>query len=86
MHETGLVGDLLARAEAESGGDVRTIESLRIRIGALSGLTADGLRATTGRVAVARWGFMPELEIEQSDDPTDPNAMGVVLVALRMEV
>jgi hypothetical protein len=31
------------------------------------------------------WGYSPDLHIEESHDPTDPNAQGVVLVSVRLE-
>ncbi len=85
MHETGIVTDLLGRAESEAGGDPTVIAALKFRIGALSGISPESLRQHADRIALERWGYSPELHIEESHDPTDPNAQGVVLVSLRLE-
>jgi Zn finger protein HypA/HybF involved in hydrogenase expression len=85
MHETAIVTDLLERAEAEAGGDPVVIAALKFRIGALSGISRESLRQHADRIALARWGYRPELDIEESHDPTDPNAQGIVLVWLRLK-
>jgi Zn finger protein HypA/HybF involved in hydrogenase expression len=85
MHETAIVSDLLARAEAEVPGDSAIIATLKFQIGALSGVTPRSLRQTADRLAFRRWGYIPELDIEESHDPTDSNALGVVLVSVRLE-
>lgn len=85
MHETAIVTDLLGRAEAEASGDPSVIAGLTFRIGALSGFTSDSFRECADRIAFGKWGYTPELEVEESDDPTDPNALGVVLVSVRLE-
>jgi Zn finger protein HypA/HybF involved in hydrogenase expression len=85
MHETAIVTDLLGRAEAEARGDPTVIAALKFRIGALSGIRPESLRHCTDRVAFGMWGYSPELHIEESHDPTDPNAQGVVLVSVRLE-
>ena len=85
MHETAIVSDLLARAEAEATGNPTVITALKFRIGALSGIRPESLRQHAAQLAVERWGRSPELEIDESHDPTDPNALGVVLVSVRMQ-
>lgn len=85
MHETAIVTDLLARAEAEAPSDSTAIAALKFRIGALSGISPESLRQHADRIAVARWGYGPEIDIEESHDPTDPNAQGVALVSVRLE-
>jgi Zn finger protein HypA/HybF involved in hydrogenase expression len=82
MHESRLVADLIAQAEAEAAGAPRDITRLRLRIGAMAPATPAALHHGVGDLAMARWGTRPELEIEQSEDPTDPAALGVVLVAI----
>jgi Zn finger protein HypA/HybF involved in hydrogenase expression len=82
MHETALIRDLLNRAEAVVGGDGSAITRLRLRIGALSGVTPGHLRDTAQREARERWGHEPAVDIEQSDDPSDLAALGVVLVSV----
>jgi Zn finger protein HypA/HybF involved in hydrogenase expression len=85
MHETAIVSDLLGRAEAESAGDPTVIAALKFRIGALSGVTPESLRQHVDRLAFGRWGHKPKIEVEESYDPTDPNALGVLLVSVRLE-
>lgn len=84
MHESRLVADLVAKAEAESTGSPGKIKRLNFRIGALCGVPADALRHGVAAQAAARWGHQPEITIDESDDPVDPNALGVVLVSIQM--
>jgi len=87
MHETAIVTDLLGRAEAEAEarGDPTVITALKLRIGALSGISSESLRQHADRIALGMWGYSPELDIEESQDPTEANAQGVVLVSVRLE-
>jgi Zn finger protein HypA/HybF involved in hydrogenase expression len=84
MHETGIVRDLLARAEAEEPN--RRIEAMRLRVGALSGFTAESLGSAVDRMARHRWGYAPRVSIEMAGDlemsDDGPGALGVVLVSL----
>ena len=80
MHESRLVADLVAQAEAQAPGAPQEITRLELRIGAMAAATPAALRHGVGDLVMARWGTQPELEIEQSDDLADPSALGVVLV------
>ena len=82
MHESGMVRDLLGRAESAASGDVGSITGLRMRVGALSGVTPEGLRQCVDLLAPMLWGFAPELEIVESSDPADPQALGIVLESI----
>jgi len=82
MHESTVLRDLMARVEEEAGGAPDTIETLRFRVGAMSGIGPETLREGARHYALERWGHMPVVEVEESDDPTDPNALGVLLVSI----
>jgi len=84
VHESRLVADLIAQAEAQAPGAPQDISRLSLRVGAMAPATPAALRHGVGDLAMARWGTRPDLEIEQSEDPADPAAMGVVLVAIRV--
>jgi Zn finger protein HypA/HybF involved in hydrogenase expression len=81
VHESGVVADMMRRVEqaAKEAGQVRR---LRFRIGALSGVTPDGLRHGVDHYAETSWGYVPEVVVERSADPTDPDALGVLLVSI----
>ena len=85
MHESRLVADLVAQAEAQAPGAPQAITKMRLRIGAMAPATPAALRHGVGDLAMARWGTRPDLEIEQSEDPADPAAMGVVLVSIGVD-
>lgn len=84
MHESRLVSDLVAKAEAESSGSPDAITRMSLRIGALCGIPADALRYGLQERAAARWGHRPEIAIDESTDPVDPDALGIVLVSIQM--
>ena len=81
MHESGVVADLMRRVEQESHG-AGQIRRLRFRVGALAGVSPDALRHGVDHYAEERWGYLPEVVVEQSGDPTDPDALGVLLVSI----
>jgi len=80
MHEMGLVRDLLRRAEAAADG--KAVSGLRLRVGALAGVDPGYLREYIDRETTTRWGHSPKVEIVTAEDPTDPDALGVVLVSV----
>ena len=83
MHESRIVADLMRRVEEESRRAGR-VSSLRLRVGALAGVTPDALRHGVDHYAVDRWGYSPEVVVEQSVDPTDPDALGVRLISVKV--
>ncbi|HLF61619.1 MAG TPA: hypothetical protein VI980_10620 [Acidimicrobiia bacterium] len=85
MHERGIVPDLMGRVEEEVDGAQAPVTSLRFRVGALSGIHPESLREDAVRYALEKWGYSPNVEVEQSVDPTDPNALGVLLVSIGLE-
>ena len=83
MHERGIADDLVTRAEQAASGD--TVATLRFRIGALAGLTRDGLGAAVADTALNRWGYVPQIVIELGEDIADDQATGVVLTAVTVD-
>jgi len=84
MHESRLVADLMAAADRHLA-DPSRITGLTFQIGALSVVTPDALRHGVTESARARWGSEPDITIHQSPDPSATNALGVMLVSLRVE-
>ena len=87
MHERALMTDLMRKieAEAEAAGGGR-VTMVRVRLGALSHFTVEHFRehfedASRGTVAEGA-----EIEAEIRTDPTEPEAQGVVLESLDVEV
>ena len=85
MHESGIVRDLMNRVEKEIDGAQDQVASLRFRVGALSGIRPESLREGARHYALEEWGYAPEVEVEQSADPTDSSALGVLLVSIGLE-
>ncbi|HEY4606663.1 MAG TPA: hypothetical protein VIH55_03365 [Acidimicrobiia bacterium] len=84
MHESAIVADLIRRVEVETGDDPAPIRRLRFRIGALSGVSPEALDHGLSQRALERWGYVPSLAIELGGHPADPDALGVVLVAIEL--
>lgn len=84
MHESRLVADLVTKAESEASGSPEKINRLTFRIGALCGVPAESLRHGVAEQAAARWGHRPAITIDESTNPIDPNALGIVLVSIQM--
>jgi hypothetical protein len=79
VHETGLIRDLMRRAELELGEGQQRVKALHFEIGALSGAGASWVERAALHYADEKWGYEPEVVVEQGHDPTDPNAHGVTL-------
>jgi hypothetical protein len=86
MHERGVTLALIRRAEEEVGatGEER-ITTLLFRIGALSDVDPVWLERDLAEHSARRWGYVPEMTFEQSDDAGDANALGVTLVSIGVE-
>lgn len=80
MHETGLLGDVMRRAEAAAGG--RRVTGLRLQVGALSGLRAEAVEQAARHYAETEWPFCPEVVVEESVDLQEAGAMSVRLVSI----
>jgi len=85
VHESGVVRELMNRVEEEVAGAPDQIARLRFRVGALSGIGPEHLKEGARQYALERWGYSPEVEVEESGDPTDPNSLGVLLVSIGLE-
>ncbi|HEU4916051.1 MAG TPA: hypothetical protein VFV13_05755 [Acidimicrobiia bacterium] len=84
MHETGLMRELMRRAELEVGEGRQRVKSLHFEIGALSGVGSEWVERAALHYAREWWGYTPEVLVEQAHDPTDPHALGVTLRSVRL--
>lgn len=82
MHESGVIRRLLDEAAQRVGGPIEQLEMLRFEIGAIAPVTVAGLRHGVTDAALQRWGFSPRIEIAEGEDPGDPAAQSVKLVAI----
>lgn len=82
MHEHGVIRDLMARVQREAGAG--SVSRIRFRVGALSGVTPDSLRRGAIHFAEDAWDHIPEIDVEESDDPLDPHALSVLLVSISL--
>jgi hypothetical protein len=71
--------DLMRRAELELGEGWQRVKSLHFEIGALSGAGSGWVEQAAVHYAHEKWGYEPEVVVEQGHDPTDPHAHGVTL-------
>lgn len=80
MHETGLLGDVMRRAEQAAGG--LPVTGLRLQVGALSGLHPEVVRQAARHYAESEWPAMPEVVVDESDDLQESGAQTVRLVSI----
>jgi hydrogenase nickel incorporation protein HypA/HybF len=87
VHERKLMDDLMGKIESEAreAGATR-VTAVRVRLGALSHFTEAHFRehfedASRGTVAEGA-----EVEAELRTDPTEPEAQGVVLKSIEVEL
>lgn len=85
MHENGIVRNLMKRVEQEAGGSLDRVEALSFRVGVMSGIRAEVLREAVHRYTVEHWSHNPRIEVDRTEDATEPGAMGVRLVSVRLE-
>ncbi len=87
MHEKHLTEDLVreleAIAAAEGGGRVTRIQ---VRLGALSHFTPDHFREHFDDAAVGTTAEGAAVDAELSTDPTAPDAQGVLLESVEVEL
>jgi hypothetical protein len=74
----------MRRVEQESK-DAGRVRGVTVRVGALAGFSAEFLRHGIDHYAGERWGYHPEVVVERSTDPTEPDAQGVVLVSIKLD-
>jgi hydrogenase nickel incorporation protein HypA/HybF len=86
MHEEALLRDLrrkLAELSRKEGGV--PIRRVRLWVGALAHTTPDGLRGRWSEVVRGTPAEGAELEIDVSEDPSDPAAQGIRLVEVGVD-
>ena len=83
MHEEALFRQLRAALErvARSAAP-RKVELARVRLGALSHLSAATLQEAWPRLVADGPAAGAQLEVDVADDPTDPRADAIVLVSV----
>lgn len=87
MHERKLMDDLMQKiaSEAESAGAQR-VTKVRVRLGALSHFTEAHFREHFVDAARGTVAENAEVDAELRTDPTEPEAQGVVLEAIEVEL
>lgn len=86
MHERRLMDDLVREIESRARAvEADRVTCVRVRLGALSHFTEAHFREHF--VDAARGGLAEgaEVEAELRDDPTEPEAQGVVLKSIEVE-
>lgn len=87
MHEMSLMRDLIRRIEQLADRENAVcVTAIRLRLGALSHFSPDHFREHFDRVAPGTRADGATLEISTSDDIHDPNAQGVLIESLEVEV
>jgi hydrogenase nickel incorporation protein HypA/HybF len=87
VHEKRLMDDLIEKIEVEARAEqARRVTRVRVRLGALSHFTEEHFREHF--VDAARGGISEgaEVETELRTDPTEPEAQGVVLESIDVEL
>jgi hydrogenase nickel incorporation protein HypA/HybF len=87
VHEKALMNDLMRKLEAEAeaeGG--RRVTRIRVRLGALSHFTEAHFREHFEDAARGTLAEGAAVEAELSTDPTEPEAQGVVLESIDLEL
>lgn len=86
MHETGLVRDLIGKAEqAARANGARRVVAIAVWLGALSHLSAGHFRAHFDAESRGTLAEGARLDITLSTDPAEPNAQHLVLVSLELD-
>lgn len=87
MHETGLVRDLIRKAEqAAHANQARRVTSLSVWLGALSHLSAAHFREHFEAESRGTLAEGARLEIAESSDIGDPKAQQLILLSLDLDV
>jgi hydrogenase nickel incorporation protein HypA/HybF len=87
VHERKLMADLIEKIESEARAQhARRVTAVRVRLGALSHFTEEHFREHF--VDAARGGIAESarVETELRTDPTEPEAQGVVLESIDVEL
>ncbi len=87
MHEMSLMRDLMRQIERLADREGATaVTAIRLRLGALSHFSPEHFREHFDQVAPGTRAEGARLEISTSDDIHDPNAQGVLIESLEVEV
>ena len=87
MHELSLMRDLMRQVERLADREQAiAVTSIRLRLGALSHFSPEHFREHFAQVAPGTRAEGATLEISTSDDIHDPNAQGVLIESLEVEV
>lgn len=83
MHEFSLMADLLRKIE-QLAKDAKTdkVTGVKVKLGALSHITPDHFREHFEAAIVGTIAEGATLEVEQSDDQSDPNAQDILLESI----
>ena len=87
MHERKLMEDLMEKIEAEaSAAGSQRVTAIRVRLGALSHFTEAHFREHFADAARGTVAERAEVEAELRTNPTEPEAQGVVLESIEVEI
>ena len=87
MHERALMRDLMRKIEssAQAEGGIR-VTRIRVRLGALSHFTPEHFREHFEDASRGTLAERAEVETELRTDPTEPEAQGIVLESVELEL
>ena len=87
MHESGLIRDVVHRAEAAArDANAKRIVRISVWLGALSQMSDGHFREHFEQEIPGTLAESAELAVEVSDDPLHPQAQSVMLQAVDLEV
>ena len=87
MHEMSLMRDLMRQIEGLADReDAVAVTAIRLTLGALSHFSPDHFREHFDQVSPGTRAAGATLEISTSDDIHDPNAQGVLIESIEVEV
>jgi hydrogenase nickel incorporation protein HypA/HybF len=87
MHEKKLMDDLIGKIESEARTQhARRVSRVRVRLGALSHFTEEHFREHFADAARGGIAESAQVETELRTDPTEPEAQGVVLESIDVEL
>ena len=87
MHERKLMEDLMEKIEAEANAaGSQRVTAIRVRLGALSHFTEAHFREHFADAARGTVAERAEVEAELRTNPTEPEAQGVVLESIEVEI
>lgn len=87
MHEASLMNDLMrkVRSLSESRGGGR-VTAVQVRLGVLSHMSSDHFRHHFEQASAGTIAEGASLHIEESTELDDPNAQGLLLLGIEIEI